>query len=247
MAASGAEARAGSWELVGKALVGFAVVVAILATWLGSLYYQAMNEPLPGSGGRQGQCVIWFVGSSSIANWTTLDQDMRPWTVHNRGVGGAKLSQIVRRFGNDQDAPAPEAIVFYAGENDIAAGIPVDQAFGAFRSFMAVKEQRLGRTPMFFISLKPTPKRWSMRQQQARYNMLARRLAAERTDLTYVDIVPDMLVNGRPGPLFDRSGIHLLPIGHARWTRRVQEALRRMLPNMTARCIGSSPAGGQTR
>lgn len=232
---------------IGKLLVGVTISMAIFAGWISMLYRQAMAEPLPGGAGRQGRCVIWFVGSSSIANWTTLEGDMRPWTVRNRGVGGAKLSQIVRRFGNDREISAPEAIVFYAGENDIAAGIPIAQAFDTFRHFMDVKQRRLGRTPVFFISLKPTPARWSMRGLQAEYNAQTRRLAAERPDLTYVDIVPDMLVNGRPGPFFDGSGIHMLPIGHARWGFRVQEALGRTLPDVATRCVHARRAEARTR
>ena len=228
---------------VGKALVAIGVFALVVGGWFGWVYYRAMTEPLPGGDGRQGRCVLWFVGSSSIAKWATLDADMRPWIAHNRGVGGAQLSQIVRRFGNGPDLPAPEAIVFYAGENDIAAGVSVDQAFSNFRALLTLKDERFGRTPVFFVSLKPTPARWSMRPQQADYNTRARRLAAARSDLTYVDIVPDMLVGGRPGPFFDESGIHMHAIGYSRWARRVRAALDRTLPEAAVRCGGQAGSG----
>lgn len=225
-----------------KALFGTAVFATVIGGWAGYVYHEAMQAPLPGGGGRQGACVIWFVGSSSVAKWTTLQQDMRPWTVHNRGVGGAKLAQIDRHFGNERGVPAPEAIVFYAGENDIANGISADEAFADFREFMTIKAERMPRTPVFAISLKPTPKRWAMRGLQATFNRQLRQLAAERADLTYIDIVPDMLVGGRPGPFYDEGGIHMLPLGYRNWARRVHTTLVETLPDTAHRCLPVRPA-----
>lgn len=64
---------------------------------------------------------VFFVGSSSIHLWATRDcfPDL---PVINRGFGGSHISDV-NHFADRIVLPyRPQVIVFYAGDNDIAAG-----------------------------------------------------------------------------------------------------------------------------
>ena len=62
----------------------------------------------------------------------------------------------------------PRAIVFYAGENDIDAGKSVSQMLSDFDTFMELKVRALGATPVYFISLKPSIRRFEQQASPAR-------------------------------------------------------------------------------
>ena len=93
---------------------------------------------------EQSDCAVWFVGSSSMSRWATLQQDMAPWVTHNRSISGGTLVEISRRFANEQTPQRPRAIVFYAGENDLAFGVPAPTVGAEFRTFMQRKTAALG-------------------------------------------------------------------------------------------------------
>src|SRR5436305_5469999 len=65
---------------------------------------------------------VLFLGSSSIRLWKTLEQDMPGMKVINRGFGGSQVSDSVRYADRIVLPYRPKLIVFYAGDNDIAAG-----------------------------------------------------------------------------------------------------------------------------
>ena len=72
------------------------------------------NPPRPGS--------IVFVGSSSIRMWATLDRDFPGLPVLNRGFGGSEAGDVAQ-FADRIVVPyKPPVVVFYAGDNDLAAG-----------------------------------------------------------------------------------------------------------------------------
>ena len=102
-------------------------------------------------------CQVLFVGSSSIVKWReNLAADMAPMPVINRGFGGSHIEYVNRWFDQIVAPYRPRAIVFYAGENDIDAGKSVDRVVADFDDFMTRKTQALGKTPVYFISLKPS-------------------------------------------------------------------------------------------
>src|SRR6266404_8259142 len=70
------------------------------------------NPPKPG--------VIVFIGSSSIRNWDTLQKDMHPLYVINRGFGGSQLAHVNVYAPKVVLPYSPSAVVLYAGDNDLA-------------------------------------------------------------------------------------------------------------------------------
>jgi lysophospholipase L1-like esterase len=214
------------WKILG----GVVVFAAIVGGWTAAQHYQRMHQPLPDAGGRQGRCVLWFVGSSSIARWKTLAADMAPWITHNRGVGGAFLPELRQRFANEADPVSPDAIIFYGGDNDIAKGQSAADTADQFRQFVAAKMTKMPDVPMLAIGVKPSPTRWAMRGTQLEFDRAVNQTAAHTPHLTFLDASTGLLINGRPGPFFEPDGIHLSTAGYRVWAGVVHKALVKMLP-----------------
>src|SRR3981189_2596833 len=63
---------------------------------------------------------IVFTGSSSIARWETLAEEMKPLDVINRGFGGSQYSDLNQFAKRIVIAYPPRAVVIYEGDNDLA-------------------------------------------------------------------------------------------------------------------------------
>jgi lysophospholipase L1-like esterase len=107
----------------------------------------------------------------------------------------------------------------------------VGRVVGDFDEFMARKTQALGKTPVYFISLKPSKLRFAQFSLQSQVNDAIRARASKRSDLHYIDVVSPMLENGKPKDIFGPDGLHMTPQGYMIWTRAVRAAL---LPNIEA-------------
>lgn len=177
-------------------------------------------------------CEVLFVGSSSIVKWKdTLSADMAPIPVINRGFGGSQIEDVNRWFREVVAPYRPRAIVFYAGENDIDAGKPPERVVADFDAFMLLKEKALGKTPVYFISLKPSKLRFGELPLQTTVNDEIKSRVQKRTDLHYIDVVAPMLRDGRPKDIFQSDDLHMTRKGYEIWTDVVRAAL---LPNTEA-------------
>jgi lysophospholipase L1-like esterase len=174
------------------------------------------------------KCATLFVGSSTIRFWSSLKEDFPTRTVINRGFGGSTLWEIDTFFERIVTPYHPKAIVFYAGDNDLAFSPPrtPDQVYADFVSFMAMKDHSLGSTPVWFIAVKPSKLRWELQGKMTEVNAKVKALAGKRDDLAYIDIVPVMLKpDGTPKDIFREDRLHMLPEGYALWTPIVTKAL----------------------
>lgn len=182
-------------------------------------------------------CPIVFVGSSSIRRWDSLTHDMAPLTVINRGFGGAEIDHVNAYFQQTVGRYKPRAIVFYAGENDIAAGDSAEKAFADFQEFLRLKSSALGDTPVYALSAKPAPSRLKFIPEQTRFNEMVRGLADQRADLVYLDIVPAMTrPDGGLKEIFAEDQLHMTAEGYGLWTPIVKGALSRPPPTRAPGC-----------
>jgi hypothetical protein len=163
-------------------------------------------------------CGFLFIGSSSVRFWKTLDQDMAPYPVTNRGFGGSQIADVNLYFDQVVTPYHPRAIFFYAGDNDIHVGRTPGQVVADFQAFLDRKDKTLGATKVYFISLKPSKARWAELAAQADANAEIKAIADKRADLDYVDVVPPMLENGVPKDIFVGDGLHMTPAGYVLWT-----------------------------
>jgi lysophospholipase L1-like esterase len=179
----------------------------------------AESPPDPGS--------ILFVGSSSIVFWDTLSEDMAPMPVLNRGFGGSVMANVTH-FADRIVLPyEPTAIVLYAGDNDIGFGSSADCTFRDFEAFVANIRAAAPDTPIYYISIKPSPARWTLWEDMQRANQLIEARTTTRPALHFIDVSEAMLDDeGQPmGELFLGDGLHMTPAGYALWTSIVRPRL----------------------
>ena len=172
------------------------------------------------------KCATLFVGSSTIRFWSSLKEDFPNRQVINRGFGGSTVWEVDDYFARVVTPYQPAAIVFYAGDTDLAAGHTPDQVYGDFLKFMKLKDDALAKTPVWFIAVKPSKLRWDIEDKMTAVNNKVIALADRRDDLAYIDIVPVMLKpDGTPKDIFREDRLHMLPEGYALWTPIVTKAL----------------------
>jgi lysophospholipase L1-like esterase len=181
--------------------------------------------------------VIVFTGSSSIRFWKSLKEDMAPLAVVNRGFGGSQIHQVTHYVDRIVLAYQPRAVVFYAGENDMAGlffsrkRTPVEIR-DAYQKFCKKIHSAQPDVPIYYISTKPPKRRLRLWPAMQVANQLVREYCATDERLQYIDIVPAMLdAEGRPRrDVFKWDGIHLNDRGYAIWRSVVGPILVEAFP-----------------
>ena len=159
------------------------------------------------------------MGSSSIRIWNVA-KSFPDLTVLNRGFGGSQIADSVYFADRIVIKYKPRAIVFYAGDNDLAAGKGPEQVFEDFKQFVAKVHAALPKTPIVFISIKPSIARWKLIDQGREANKLIAALAADDPLLKFIEVGPPMLdTEGQPRTdLFLPDGLHMNAKGYELWT-----------------------------
>lgn len=169
---------------------------------------------------------VVFVGSSSIAGWQTAER-FPHLPVINRGFGGAQVSDVNHFIEQTVLRYDPKLIVFYAGNNDIAAGKSASQVLAGYRAFVERVQAHAPMTPVLFISMHPSPLRWEDWPEMQWTNALIKSWSADRPELYYADVATPMLAaNGEPrAELYVEDGLHLSEAGYDLWTPIVSLAV----------------------
>lgn len=171
---------------------------------------------------------VLFVGSSSIVKWN-LPESFPTLDALNRGFGGSVIADSVHFFPRVVLPYRPRQVVFYAGDNDLAGGDAPEKVVEDFKKFVGLMHQQLPGTPMVFISIKPSVKRWSGIEKIRQTNGLIKTICDKDPLLTYLDIEPSMLnEKGEPrAELLAADGLHLSPEGYAVWSQLLKPVLSR--------------------
>ena len=189
---------------------------------------------------------ILFLGSSSIRKWD-LAKSFPDETVLNRGFGGSQTSDCLYFFSRLVIPYAPRVIVFYEGDNDIAKGKSPKAVFSDYQAFVTRVHEKLPRTRVVFISIKPSIRRWKLIESIREANTRIRGFSAQDPRLVYVDIDAPMLgQGGQPKPsLFIGDGLHLSESGYELWSSLVKPHLRTQKQLLLASC--QFPVSGDIR
>jgi len=163
---------------------------------------------------------ILFVGSSTIRLWQTADS-FPGLPVINRGFGGSTIADVNHFAERIVFKYRPRLIVFYAGDNDIAAGRSADTVFADFQTFANSVKERLPETPLIFLGVKPSIARWKKWPVMQDVNSRVKDLARENKKLFYVDTAPSLLgADGEPQKdLLRDDGLHMNEKGYAAWNK----------------------------
>ena len=179
------------------------------------------NENFPGKG------KILFTGSSSIRFWDSLEEDMEPLEVLNRGFGGAQISHVIHHFEVIVKPYNPKAIVFFCGTNDLTALKTPEETVHDFKKFLSLVRNEFGNIKVYVIGIKPTVDRLYLDKEERIFNSLVSSLASDDAYLEYINIWDPMLNQdgSRMPELFIEDGLHMNEKGYEVWTKKVRESL----------------------
>ena len=182
-------------------------------------------EQMPPAGG------IVFAGSSSIRFWD-LPQYFGEGAPLNRGFGGSQIIDVNHFLDRVVLKYRPRTIVFYCGDNDIAAGASGEEVAKRFARFCELVHQELPGTNIAFIAIKPSPSRWKLADEMRLANRRIREQCEASDRLTFIDIWTPMLGDdGQPrAELFKKDMLHLNDAGYQLWTKHVKAALDGLKP-----------------
>jgi len=135
---------------------------------------RADREHPPAPGG------VVFLGSSNIRMWTTLAEDFADLGPVNRGVGGARLTELPDLAARLVAAARPAAVVVSAGTNDIAAGATPEEVRAAFAALVARLRDSVPGVRVAFLAIAPSRLRWEQWDRQQAANAAVRQFIAEQ-------------------------------------------------------------------
>jgi lysophospholipase L1-like esterase len=164
---------------------------------------------------------VLFTGSSSIKMWKSLESDMSPIPVINRGFGGSTIPEVTFYAARVILPHRPEIVVFYCGENDLAndhtTGSLALESFKAFHTFM---KQNLPETKVFFIAIKPAISRWKYWSKMSEANKKLKNYMNGVDNYYFIDTASKMLdKNGNVlQDIFIKDNLHMNEKGYAIWT-----------------------------
>lgn len=177
---------------------------------------------------------ILFAGSSSILLWSTLENDMAPYPVIQRGYGGAKLSDFAVYSHRIFDPHPCRAIVIFIA-NDITGSDKdksPEQVAGLFRNVLKTIRRSHPVTPVFWIAITPTESRWKVWPEIQRANDLIRNVCEKQSN-TYFIRTDFAFLNqgGKPSEdLFRSDKLHLSEKGYTVWTEIIKKELNKIVP-----------------
>lgn len=177
------------------------------------------NPPVPDG--------IVFVGSSSIRLWD-LKKSFPEHSILNRGFGGSQASDAVHFVPRIVVPYRPRLVVFYSGDNDLAFGKSPASVGESFAQFVRDVHSALPEAKIILLSIKPSPARAQLADQQKQANELIQRLATPDGKVLYLDVGRSLRdKEGRVrADLFLADGLHLNEEGYRLWSDVVRPYLK---------------------
>ena len=178
---------------------------------------------------------IFFVGSSSIRLWSTLQQDVAPYPVIQRGFGGSKFSDLsvyVKRIVYPHQFRA--LVIFEA--NDIT-GSKTDKSpeevVKLLQNIVRTVRKKYADQPIFVLGITPTKSRWNVWPVVKRTNLLLKESCDNLHNTYFVETAAAYLnKDGEPrNDLFLDDRLHQNHEGYIIWgdlvKKRLDEVLRK--------------------
>lgn len=172
---------------------------------------------------------ILFVGSSSFTNWKDVQQYFPAHKIINRGFGGSSLTDVIRYADKIIFPYQPKQIVIYCGENDIANSESVtgEIVFTRFKKLFTDIRKNLPGIPVVYISMKPSPSRWNMRDRLMKGNELIKKYLSKKKNAKFISVWENMLgPDGKPmDDIFVSDNLHMNAKGYSIWQKLIEPFL----------------------
>ena len=139
---------------------------------------------------------IVFYGSSSLRLWSTLESDFPEFDIVNQSFGGSTLAACCWFFKRLVPDWSPDALVVYAGDNDLGDGRHPEEVFLYFKNMMSLIQHYCGDIPVAFVSVKPGLSRQYLSDSIQYTNKIIKdEIDRVHPNCTFVSVYDKMLVN----------------------------------------------------
>ena len=164
---------------------------------------------------------ILFFGSSSIRGWKQArTSSFRNTNLTMVGFGGGMLNHLTHYFDRIVVPRKPNALFIYAGENDVGAGVWSNTILNELKTLLRQVNELSADTQVYFMSIKPSPKRRAELSQQVKVNASVKALAEQKGNLHFIDVSTALFEDRQlKRELFHDDGIHLSQAGYEVWTK----------------------------
>ena len=171
---------------------------------------------------------VLFVGSSSIRMWENLRDSFPRLKVINRSFGGSRLEDVNHYFDQIVAPYKPKTIMLYAGENDVNEGSSPEKVAEDYQKFARMVHEKLPKTKIFYISIKPSPSRWKIAGQFRKTNELIKTQIEKDKRARFVDVFSPMLgAAGEPmTDIFLEDNLHMNAKGYEIWRGVLEKYLK---------------------
>jgi lysophospholipase L1-like esterase len=170
---------------------------------------------------------IVITGSSTIRLWTSVRNDLAPLDVIARGFGGSTADDLDYYLDRLVLTYAPRAVAIYEGDTDLSVGMTPEYIVSRIGQIAARIAAELPATRIYFISIKPSPKRWVYWPQAVLANQMLAQSCATLPQCVYIDTASALL--NPDGSLnmgyYASDRVHLNAAGYAVWTGVMKPAL----------------------
>ena len=175
---------------------------------------------------------ILFIGSSYIRKWANIKSDLNYTNIIHRGFGGSNLRDVAYYIKRIAYSHQPKAIFIYVG-NDITASEKdkePDQVVELYKYVIKVLREKFPTTPITWLAISPSIKRWSVWDKISQLNSLVKNYAASEPNLFYVDAGKNFLgKDGKPDPkYFLEDQLHYNEEGYKLWGRCIKDAVKKI-------------------
>lgn len=177
------------------------------------------------------QNAVVFTGSSSFRLWPDLPSYFPQHTVLNRGFGGSAFPDLFRYEDDVIFKYRPKQVVIYCGDNDLAASDTVSSQLVVerFQKLFGDIRSALPKTSVVFVSIKPSPSRWHLKEKAMQANAAIKNFLAKKKNTAFVNVWDPMLDEaGNPqADLFVQDRLHMNAKGYAIWQKLIERVLKK--------------------
>lgn len=164
---------------------------------------------------------ILFIGSSSFTNWKDVQQYFPGYPILNRAFGGSSLphqllyaEEVIFKYN-------PKQVVIYCGENDLTGGphITADSIVARFKRLHSLIRQRLPKTSILYVSMKPSPSREQYLPVMKDANAQIKKYICKKKRTAYADVFSQMLNSDGSikSEIFLADRLHMNKEGYKIW------------------------------
>lgn len=179
--------------------------------------------------GKTADADILFIGSSSFYGYVGFEEDYKEHNAINLGFGGSQMSDVLYFFDQLVKPYDPKHIIIYEGDNDLFAGLSVEEFMADVKAFVRLVRIYKPGTLISFVSPKPSPARKKFERIYHDAHQALFEYANHTAGVEFIDVsTPMYRLDGKIRPdIWKSDSLHMNRVGYEEiWTPILRTYLR---------------------